>query len=198
MRGYNFFTAIKLFIFLVYTKIFFNKAKLIRLPIYIKGRKHINFSKGFNSGRFCRIEAMPALNEKNPIINFGTNVEINDFVHIAAIESITISNNVLIASRVFISDHNHGKYTGSTQSNPLSIIKNRELSSKKIFIDDNVWIGEGAVILPGVTIGSNSIIGSNSVVTKNIPPNSIAAGIPAKIIKTYNNETCTWELCNGI
>jgi acetyltransferase-like isoleucine patch superfamily enzyme len=50
-------------------------------------------------------------------------------------------------------------------------------------IEDNVWIGESVVILPGVTIGKNSIIGANAVVTKSIPENSIAGGNPARIIK---------------
>lgn len=56
-------------------------------------------------------------------------------------------------------------------------------SKGDVSIGKNVWIGEKATILPGVTIGEGSIIGANSVVTKNIPPYSIACGIPAKVIK---------------
>lgn len=56
-------------------------------------------------------------------------------------------------------------------------------SKGAIVIGDNVWIGEKAAILAGVTIGEGAIIGANAVVTKNIPPYSIAAGIPARIIK---------------
>ena len=61
----------------------------------------------------------------------------------------------------------------------------RPLYSKgPVIIDDNVWIGEGAMIMPGVHVGNGAIIAANSVVTKDIPAYSVAAGIPAKIIKT--------------
>lgn len=52
-----------------------------------------------------------------------------------------------------------------------------------IIIEDNVWLCEGVIVLSNVRIGKNSIIGANSVVTKNIPENSIACGIPAKVVK---------------
>jgi acetyltransferase-like isoleucine patch superfamily enzyme len=55
-----------------------------------------------------------------------------------------------------------------------------------VIIEDNVWIGEGAAIMPNVTIGSNSIIGANSVVTHSFPSNSVIGGIPAKLIKTLD------------
>jgi acetyltransferase-like isoleucine patch superfamily enzyme len=62
-----------------------------------------------------------------------------------------------------------------------------------VIIEDEVWIGNGACILPNVTIGKHSIIGSNAVVTKDIPPYCVAAGVPAKIIKQYNPQTEKWE-----
>ena len=58
--------------------------------------------------------------------------------------------------------------------------------TKPIRIGDNVYIGIRSIILPGITIGNNVIIGAGSVVTKNIPDNSVAAGVPAKIIKTMD------------
>ena len=66
------------------------------------------------------------------------------------------------------------------------------LSNSPVIIEDNVWIGQSVSILKGVKIGFGSIIGSNSVVTKEIPPHSIAVGIPAKVVKTYNFESKQW------
>ncbi|MBR1639808.1 MAG: hypothetical protein IJ688_10530 [Treponema sp.] len=127
-------------------------------------------------------------------LSFGENVQINDYVHIAALEKVKIGDNVLIASKVFISDLNHGSYNGDAEdSNPNEIAKNRKLFSAPVEICNNVWIGELCSILPGVTIGANSIIGANSVVTKDIPPNSIAVGNPAKVIKQYNFSAKKWE-----
>jgi lipopolysaccharide O-acetyltransferase len=121
-------------------------------------------------------------------------VQVNDYVHIGAINSVKIGNNVLIASKVFISDHNHGFYgLNDRHDSPLSVPKDRELSFSSVVIEDNVWLGEFVAVLPGVTIGKGSIIGSMSVVSKNIPEFSIAVGSPAKVIKKYNFETSKWQ-----
>ena len=174
------------------TKFRVPSARLIRQPIDIRGKKNIDFGKKLTTGYYCRIEAYGKNHEKSLI--FGHNVQINDFVHIAALNEVRIGNNVLIASKVFITDLEHGIYSGNEyDSVPHSIVKDRPLSSKPVCIKDNVWIGEHVSVLPGVTIGENAIIGANSVVKKNIPANSIAVGSPAKIIKQYNFETSRWE-----
>lgn len=100
-------------------------------------------------------------------------------MHIGALNEIVIEDNVLIGSHVLIIDHNHG--TTEDVSKPPVL---RELvSTGKVHIKRNVWIGENCMIFPNVTIGENSIIGAGSVVTKDIPANSVAVGNPAKVIK---------------
>ena len=127
------------------------------------------------------------------LLEIGENVEINDDVHIGATEKIIIGDNVLIASKVYISDHNHGSYKGEEQDSPMSIPKKRKIYSSPIKIEKNVWIGEFVSILQGVTIGEGAIIGTMSVVTKDIPPYTIAVGSPAKPIKKYNFKTKKWD-----
>lgn len=63
-------------------------------------------------------------------------------------------------------------------------------SSKPVSIGDDVWIGGGSIILPGVTIGCNVVVGAGSVVTKNVPDNVVIAGNPARIIKKLKGEKC--------
>jgi len=69
--------------------------------------------------------------------------------------------------------------------------------SKPVKICENVWLGENAIILPGIEIGKNSVIGAGSVVTKNVPENCIVAGNPARIIKKYNFDNKKWEKINN-
>ncbi len=130
-----------------------------------------------------RIEAIEKFQNEvfSPEIIIGNNVNINNDVHIGCINRIEIGDNCLLASRIYISDHNHGSFT----KEDLEIAPNKRplISKGPVIIKNNVWIGEGVAILPNVTIGENSIIASNAVVTKDIPANCVAAGVPAKIIK---------------
>ncbi|BCZ27058.1 putative lipopolysaccharide biosynthesis O-acetyl transferase WbbJ [Claveliimonas bilis] len=178
------------FFSLVYTKIFWKKARLIRLPVRIRGKKAIDFGKGFTTGYSCRIEINGNIDKKKLII--GYNCIIGDYAHIVANDSVTIGNNVLLASRVFITDSNHGMYKGLNPSRPEEEPNRRPICYAPVAIGDNVWIGENVSIMPGVKIGNGCIIGANSVVTKQIPDNCIAAGIPARIIKKYDYEKSAW------
>ena len=173
----SFYELIKLSINLLKTKLFFPKARLIRFPFDIRGKKYIKYGKNFTTGTGCRIEAYKFFSDSPKLI---------------------IGNNVLIASKVYISDISHGNYSGENQSFPEEKAKNRKIFSKTVKICENVWIGENAIILPGVEIGKNSIIGAGSVVTKNVPENCIVAGNPAKIIKKYNFGNKKWEKVNNI
>jgi acetyltransferase-like isoleucine patch superfamily enzyme len=146
---------------------------------------------GFTSGVGLRIDAFSQKAEY--LVEIGKNVEVNDYVHIAAINSVKIGDNVLIASKVFITDHNHGSYTGEEQVHPDQPPGQRTLYSKEVLIENNVWLGEGTVVMPGVKIGKGSIVASNSVVTKSIAPYTIVAGSPAKAIKRFNVKTNKWE-----
>ena len=187
-ESYGVIGSLKIILDLIYTKLFFRRARLIRRPIFVRGKKNIKIEKGFTTGRGCRIETFT----KGTLI-IGENCQINDNVDSGSVEKIIIGINVLIASKVFITDHNHGNYSEEDQDSPNISPIERKLISKPVYIEDNVWIGEMCSILPGVTIGEGSIIGSNSLVSKNIPSYSIAVGNPAKIIKRYDKNSKKWE-----
>ena len=124
----------------------------------------------------------------SPRIEIGNNVSLGDYIHVTAINSITICDGVLTGRWVTISDHSHGH----VEPEEMSMAPNyRELFSKgAVYIGKNVWIGDKASIMPGVTIGEGCIVGANTVVTKDVPPYSVVVGSPAKIVKTLkvNNE----------
>lgn len=189
---YGFWGIVKLCIYKIRTKFVFSNARIIRFPFRVRGKKFISIEKGFTTGYNCRLDAF-SFNLKNTIlISIGENVQLNDSVHIGAIKKVIIKENVLIASHVFITDHNHGNYRGVYCDSPLSIPSDRELVSSPVIIEKNVWIGEYVSILPGVTIGEGSIIGTMSVVSKDIPPYSIAVGSPARVIKNFDFQKNEW------
>lgn len=152
-------------------------------PANIIGGKYMTFGQNFMSFSRLRIEAYDSHlgHSYSPSIVIGDNVSINFDCHIGCVNRVVIGNNVLFASKIFITDHMHGEITAEALKTPPSLRK--VLSKGPVIIEDNVWIGEGVAIMPNVTIGKNSIIGANSVVTTSIPPNTVAAGIPARVIR---------------
>lgn len=118
------------------------------------------------------------------VFEIGDNTNLNG-VGMTAYKKITIGKNCLISSGTFISDTDfHPIDPALRQKVPMGYKTNFDhVVKKEVNIGNNVWVGWGAIILKGVTIGDNSIIASGSVVTSNIPPNVIAGGNPARIIK---------------
>ena len=192
LERYGFLGSLKLGISLIYTKLFFKQARLIRLPFDIRNKKFIQIGKKFTSGVGCRIEAYPENKEK--VVFIGDNVQINDYVHISGMKGVRLGDNVLIASKVFISDLNHGNYSDEGLiDSPHTPPSERKLYAKPIIIEDNVWLGEFVSVLSGVTIGKGSIVGANSVVSRSLPPYVIAVGTPARVVKKYNFDTKKWD-----
>lgn len=104
----------------------------------------------------------------------GKNVFINFDCVFLDLGGITIEDNVLIAPKVSL----------LTEGHPTAIEDRHSLIPKPIHIKKNAWIGAGATILPGVTIGENAVVAAGAVVSKDVPDNTIVGGIPAKFIKT--------------
>ena len=141
----------------------------------MRGKKSFLYGRGFTTGYSCRIEIGGSLD--NMKLKIGDNCVIGDYAHIVANKSVTIGDNVLMASRVFISDTSHGSYKGDENDTPPNSSPNeRVLSYAGVVVGNDVWIGENACILPGVNIGNGCIEGSNAVVTKDVPDYGVVVG----------------------
>jgi acetyltransferase-like isoleucine patch superfamily enzyme len=114
----------------------------------------------------------------NSYIEIGQETFIGPGVCIAGPGDIKIGKRCLIAANAGMYANNHNF------ADPTTPIKHQGITRKGVVIEDDCWLGHGVVVLDGVTIGEGSVIGAGAVVTKDIPPYSVAVGVPAKVIKS--------------
>lgn len=166
----------------------FGDGSSIQHPSVVSEHENISIGKNTVILNNSRIQVYNCLTGYKSKIRIGDNCYIGFHLTILAGGNVTIGNEVLIASDVLITSENHG--TDPESETPYM---DQLLICKDVTIGNGCWIGEKASILPGVSIGEKCIIATNSVVTKSIPAFSIAAGIPARVIKQYNFEKHCWE-----
>ncbi len=174
-------------------KVNFGKSSKIEYPFFqVDGPEFItlgdNSRIGKNAWLGCYNKVLSQVFQ--PQLRIGDNVSIGNYACITLISEVTIGDGCLFSDYVYISDHTHD--VDPENNSPLL---GRPLEFKgNVIIGNNCFIGMRVSILPGVTLGHNSIVGAHSVVTKSVPPYSMLAGAPAKIIKKYSFETKKWEI----
>lgn len=107
----------------------------------------------------------------------GDRVSIGPFVQMWAHGGVRIGSDVMIAAHAVITTSTH-----DLTVSPMNSVR----KSAEIVIEDDVWIGSGAMIMPGVTLGSGSVVGAGAVVTRSVPPMAIVVGVPARILRFRN------------
>ena len=153
--------------------------------IYRSVRRDLPPFNRFSLGRHSVVEDFACLNNAvgDLIIGDYTRIGMGDTI----IGPVQIGNHVNLAQNVTVTGLNHNFELVDKR------IDEQGINKQLIVIEDNVWVGANAVILPGVTLGYHSIVAAGSVVTRSIPPYCVCAGIPARVIKRYNFEMNEWE-----
>ena len=113
--------------------------------------------------------------------SYGQNIHIGDFVYINFSCTIFANNRVTIGQHVMIGPVVQ-IYTAAHPLQALARIQGWEVA-KPILIEDNVWIGGAAILLPGISIGRNAVVGAGAVVSRDVPANTVVAGNPARVIR---------------
>lgn len=129
----------------------------------------------FFLGDFSVVESFACINNAVGDVMIGDHTRIG--LHNTIIGPVTIGNHVNLAQGITVTALNHNF------SDAEKRIDEQGVNTTPVVIGDDIWIGANAVILPGVTIGSHSVVAAGSVVTKDVPPHSLVAGVPAKIIR---------------
>lgn len=133
----------------------------------------------FSLGKRSVIESFSCINNAVGDVLIGDHTRIG--IHNTIIGPVTIGNHVNLAQGITVTALNHNF------SDLNKRIDEQGISTQPVTISDDVWIGANAVILPGVTIGQHAVVAAGAVVTKDVPPYSIVAGIPAKVIKSLKS-----------
>lgn len=145
-------------------------------PIHLRGLNRVRI------GSYCFIGSRAQLTTwGNGQITIGNHCSLRDSIHITAVNHITIGDNLLTGTNVLITDNSHGTFVREQLN--IHPAERPIVSKGAVTIGNNVWLGNNVCVMPGVTIGDGVIVGANSVVTHDIPAYSMAAGIPAKVIK---------------
>lgn len=143
-------------------------------PALLTNTGRVRIGKGVSIRKGARIEVV----RDGGAIEIGDGTSIQFDFHCGAANQVVIGKDVLIAGRVYISDHDH--VFDHCELPPRLC---RDLVSSPVIIEDGVWLGEGCVVLKGVRIGRRSVVGANAVVTKSVPDGCVVCGVPAKIVR---------------
>ena len=149
----------------------------IHPPLRVSCPWAIHMGAGVTIGPYSWFNVQSRSRDAEPALVIGDGTYVGRLAHINAFQEVVLEADVLIADGVFISDNEHN------HEDPLvPIIKQGCRFKGSVLLKSGCWIGEGARILPGVTIGKNAVIGANAVVTHSVPDYAIACGVPARVI----------------
>lgn len=165
----------------------FGRGSVIARPAWVVGGEAIRIGDEAVIWRHARLEALNAARNVTRI-EIGDGTVIQPCVHIGAIESVRIGRGVLMASQVYITDHDH-----DFRNLQEPVIENSRVLAAPVSIGDYVWLGERVMVLKGVTIGARAVIGAGSIVTRDIPAGTIAVGTPARVIRRFDETACEWR-----
>jgi acetyltransferase-like isoleucine patch superfamily enzyme len=152
----------------------------------------VKFEIGRNAvvklGRWCWIGHGTKIRAHEGVVKIGAKSVLGQECTISSFQHVEVGRECIVADRVMMIDFDHGVVEVERPIRLQGIYK------RDVKVGHNCWIGYGACILRGVTVGDNSVIGTSSVVTKDLPANSVSAGIPARVLRMREEpERLRWE-----
>jgi acetyltransferase-like isoleucine patch superfamily enzyme len=149
----------------------------IALPIQVEGAERISIGSGVFIGPGSWLVA----GEPGALLEIGDGTGMSGYCVLSAIEHVRVGRNVLFGRNVHVADHRHGITARGVP------VRQQPLEDRRpVTIEDGCWLGQNVVVLPGVTVGAGAVVGANSVVREDVPPRSVAAGTPARVVRTLD------------
>lgn len=153
--------------------------------LHCLGRTGVSIGAGVTVGKFSIIECTGVLTMIGAGVTIGDGSALGDYTFIGAAGGVEIGSGVLMGQRVSIHSQNH------EYSDPSVPIARQGTTQRGVRIRDDCWIGSGAIILDGVELGQGCVVAAGAVVTKSFPPNSVLAGVPAKVIQSRGHTSAS-------
>jgi acetyltransferase-like isoleucine patch superfamily enzyme len=157
----------------------FGKQTVVMYPFRLSGEERISIGDRVFIGSGSWLQTIPEEGDASVAISIGSGTSIAGACVISAARSVILEEEVLLARNVYISDHIH-KYAGAG----TPVLAQGIDKILPVLIKRGAWLGQNVVICPGVTIGEGAVIGANSVVNRDVPEYCVAAGAPARVVKT--------------
>lgn len=145
----------------------------VRIERLVELRGNINIGEGSVVGAFSILSTLPSGE-----LEIGRDVYVNAFSVIGAARKVEIADHCIFAAYVQITDATHGI------GDIAELTKHAPISAAPVRIEENVWLGSGAMVTKGVTVGRGAVIGAKALVTADIPPSAVAYGIPARVMRS--------------
>jgi acetyltransferase-like isoleucine patch superfamily enzyme len=146
----------------------------LSLPVQLVGTERIALGSRVYFGPGCWL----LTHEPGGRLEVGDDTSIAGYCVLSAATSVRIGRSVLFARNVYIADHRHGFELDGTPiiDQPLQEIR-------PVVVEDGAWLGQNVVLLPGVTVGRGAVVGANSVIREDVPPRSVVAGAPGRLVR---------------
>ncbi len=146
----------------------------LSMPIQLVGEERITIGSHVYLGPGCWL----LTHEPAGKLEIGDGTSIAGYCVLSAAAHVRIGSRVLFARNVYIADHRHGF------DDPVEAILDQPLADiRPVVVEDGAWLGQNVVLLPGVTVGRGAVVGANSVIREDVPPRSVVAGVPGRVVR---------------
>jgi acetyltransferase-like isoleucine patch superfamily enzyme len=167
----------------------FGEGSRIDPPAFVTGPSYIHIGEGvrIRRGAWLSVVAEHYDQTFTPTLKIGDRTVLGHDIVIACIGEVTIGKEVLTSDRVFIGDTYH-----EYQDPDTPVLYQPSAAPQPVHIGDGSFLGINSIVLPGVTVGERACVAAGAVVTEDVPPNTVVAGNPARIIRRWDPESRTW------
>jgi acetyltransferase-like isoleucine patch superfamily enzyme len=152
----------------------FGAKSIIEMPVLVHGAQRVSIGREVLIGS----DSWLYTSGSQALLEIGDGTRMSGHCVLSAVQHVRIGRSVLLGRNVYLADHSHGAAAAD-----VPIVAQDLEAISPVVVEDNAWLGQNCVILPGVTIGKGSVVGANAVVRDDVPSRTVAVGAPARVVR---------------